>query len=112
MRPRIQCRDLPKPRTRTQALLRRGGAAATGRPNAELVPMLEGAAGDEDAGQAVFVDDAALSGLCTRLLEVRGEGELNADPPRTPRPRPHGVGCLHQWGRQDYPNPYSLSRWR
>ncbi|GBF93671.1 hypothetical protein Rsub_06774 [Raphidocelis subcapitata] len=51
------------------ALLRRGGGAATGRPNAELLPLLE-ASGDEDVGPAVFSDDAALSGLCTRLMEA------------------------------------------
>lgn len=51
--------------------MQRGGAAASGHPNAELLTMMEDAVVQDGIGTEIFESEAALSGLCTRLQEVR-----------------------------------------
>ncbi|KIZ06257.1 hypothetical protein MNEG_1702 [Monoraphidium neglectum] len=51
-------------------LLRQGGAALTQCPNAELLPLLQQAVYDESVGPRLFSDNAALAGLCCRLIHA------------------------------------------
>ncbi len=75
----------PPPTPRPQALLRKGGAAASGVPNAQLLPALERASAGgaaEGAGDEVFADEGALAGLCARLHEVGAAGRAGCTPQR------------------------------
>jgi hypothetical protein len=80
----------------TQEFLRRGGQAASCAPNAQLLPLLEEAAGHEGFGERIFGDEAALAGLSIRVHEarMRRRGAWGAGPFTAPRRRARR-SCSH-----------------
>lgn len=88
-----------------QALLREGGAAASGVPNADLLPLLE-AAGEEQpddfgdtTGDRLFADEEALAGLVARIQEVRRRRGARC----LPSLRSGAAGCLFNNARAHAP---------